>query len=457
MTRVLKCRAIAAALAIFTIVPVSGSTDDSFVIECVTDIDGTGREPMPGQQVVVRDGRIVEVAPARAKSHAALPTIDGRGKFLIPGMIDAHVHLLGGGAWRDSSAQSAQPVDERVGLSTLQGYLYYGFTSVYDAGNKPEFIMGLRQRERSGQIVAPRIFATGQLLTYPGSWSVGYAGIGVRDWPDTMQDMERQLALQPDIQKITYESMGVGPNPLVKQLPLELMTRMIAYLRERGVRTTAHISNEKMARDAIEAGIDTLAHAPATGLITKDFAELVARRKIPIQTSLVVFDEIRSLSEGVDFLRTPEYLAVVDSREPAAREVARQRYLRLGWPAWFAAIFPYAQQNLKRIHDAGGVLVLATDRTFAPAALREMELVAEAGIAPLQVLRIATLNGAIFLGREKDLGSIEPGKLADLVLLEGDPSQDIKEVRRVLRVWKSGVEIDRRGLDLPVNRGASAE
>lgn len=425
---------------------------DEFVIEDVTVIDGTGRTPTANQRVVVRGGKIAEITRTQTPIPTGVSVVDGRGKFLIPGMIDAHIHLLGGGAWRDSSAQSNKAIDESVGESTLQGYLYYGFTSVYDAGNNPDFIIGLRARERAGEIIAPRIFATGQLLTYPGSWSVGYAGIGVRDWPNTLQDLDRQIALQPDIQKITYESMGVGPNPLVKQLPIDLMKKMIDYLHERGIRTTAHISNEKMARDAIEAGIDTLAHGPATGLITADFARFVAEKKIPIQTSLVVFDEIRSLAKGVDFLRTPEYAAVVDSREPDAREVARQRYLKLGWPAWFAAIFPYAQQNLRRIHDAGGVLVLATDRTFAPAALRELELVAEAGIPPLQVLRIATLNGAIFLGRERELGSIEPGKLADLVLLDADPSEDITAVRRVSRVWKGGREIDRSRLALPINR-----
>lgn len=450
---------VLAGLVATTALPSAGvaadAVADSFVIEGVTVIDGTGRAPAANQRVVIRDGKIAEVASAQTPLRSRLPVVDGRGKFLIPGMIDAHIHLLGGGAWRDSSAQSSQPVDDAVGVSTLQGYLYCGFTAVYDAGNNPDFIMGLRARERAGEIVAPRIFATGQLLSYPGSWSVGYAGIGVRDWPDTVRDLDRQIALQPDVQKITYEAMGVGPNPLVKQLPTDLMTKIIAYLHERGIRTTAHISNEKMAREAIEAGIDTLAHGPATGAITADFARWVAEKKIPIQTSLVVFDEIRALAEGVEFLRTPEYAAVVDPREPLAREVARQRYLKLGWPAWFAAIFPYAQQNLRRIHDAGGTLVLATDRTFAPAALRELELVADAGIAPLQVLRIATLNGAIFLGREREMGSIEPGKLADLVLLDADPSRDIGAVRRVNRVWKGGREIDRSRLDLPVNRSAA--
>lgn len=435
-----------------------GTRTETLIIERVTLIDGTGRAPVPDATVVVENGVFTHILPDRAYRRKprgkGTTIIDGRGKFLVPGLMDMHIHLLGGGAWRDSSAQSDKPIDPDVGLRTLHGFLYYGFTSVYDAGNDPGFIMSLRGRERSGAIVAPRIFATGRLLTYPGSWSVGYAGIGVRDWPDTIADLDTQVALAPDLQKITYEAMGVGPNPLVKQLPKELMEKMIRYLHERGIRTTAHVSNERMARDAIEAGIDTLAHVPATGVISQDFAELVAARKIPLQTSLAVFDEIKSMKTGVDFLRSPEYRAVADPREPEVRETARQRYLKLGWPDWFGAIYPYVQRNIRRIHDAGGLLVLGTDRTLAPAALRELELVVECGITPLDALRIATLNGAIFLGRERDLGSIEPGKIADMVLLDADPTVDIRNVRQVDRVWKGGREIDRAGLDLPVNHAA---
>jgi imidazolonepropionase-like amidohydrolase len=423
----------------------------AFAIEHVTLIDGTGRAPQPDATVVVIGDRISAVGDRSLRIPRGARRVDGRGRYLIPGLMDMHVHLLGGGAWRDSSAQSDMPVDPGVGIRTLQGFLYYGVTSVYDAGNNPDFILGLRARERAGEIVAPRVFATGQLLSYPGSWSVGYAGIGLRDWPGATQDLDLQVARRPDLQKFTYESFGVGPNPLIPSMPKELLARSIAYVKERGIRTTVHVSSEAMARDAIEAGIDTLAHVPATGVLSRGFVELLAQRRIPVQTSLAVFDEIVQLESGVGFLETTEYRAVVDPREPAARAGARERYIRLGWPAWFRVVLPFAQRNIAAIHAAGGVLVLASDRTFAPSLLREIELVVDCGIPPLDVLTIATLNGARFLGREQDLGSIEPGKLADMVLLEADPLADIRNVRRVETVWKGGAEIDRLRLDLPVN------
>lgn len=428
----------------------------AFAIEHVTLIDGTGAAPQPDRTVIVADGRVQAVGDSRLRIRGGIQRLDGRGKFLMPGLMDMHIHLLGGGAWKDTSAQSGKPIDYDVGVRTLQGFLYYGITSVYDAGNNPEFILPLRERERAGEIIAPRIFATGQLLSYPGSWSVGYAGIGVRDWPDTIKDLDLQISRKPDLQKITYEAHGVGPNPLIPALPRELMAKEIAYLHAHGIRTVVHISNERMARDAIEAGIDTMAHIPSVGVVSQEFIRLAADKRIPMQTSMSVFDEISQMDRGIDFLNTPEYRAVLDPREYAVRELARGRYLKLGWPGWFQVLLPYVKRNIKAIHDGGGLLVLATDRTFAPALLREIELVVESGISPLDAIRIGTLNGAIFLGREHDLGSIEPGKLADLVLLGADPVADIRNVRRVERVWKGGVEVDRGRLDLPVNRGSVA-
>lgn len=425
----------------------------TIAIENTTVIDGTGTAPRNGLTVVVDGSRIVAVGsaadvnvPKRAKR------IDGSGKFLIPGMMDLHLHLIGGGAWKDSSAQSGKPVDFELGISALHGYLYYGFTSIYDAGNNPDFILPLRDQERAGKIVSPRIFETGQLLSYPGSWSVGYAGIGVRDWPETIKDLDLQISRKPDVQKITYEAFGAGPNALIKSLPKDLMAREIEYLHSKGVRVTVHISNAVMARDAIAAGADTLAHAPGVGVITADFAKMAAEKRIPIQTSLSVFDEISNMEEGVDFLKTPEFAATVSPNEVPARERSRARYMSLGWPGWFKTILPYAKRNLKMIHDAGGILALGSDRTFAPNGLRELELVVEAGIPPLDAIKIATLNAAIFLDRQSELGSIETGKLADLVLLNADPTVDVRNVKQIELVMKDGTIIDRARLDLPINR-----
>jgi imidazolonepropionase-like amidohydrolase len=109
---------------------------------------------------------------------------------------------------------------------------------------------------------------------------------------------------------------------------------------------------------------------------------------------------------------------------------------------------PIAQQNMKEIHDAGGVIAVATDQSIGPAVHREMELLQAAGIPAADIVEIATLNGARHIGREKDLGSIEPGKIADAVLLSADPTVDINNAKAIVLVMKDGTLIDEDKLPL---------
>jgi imidazolonepropionase-like amidohydrolase len=115
---------------------------------------------------------------------------------------------------------------------------------------------------------------------------------------------------------------------------------------------------------------------------------------------------------------------------------------------------PVAQENLRKIHEAGGVIALGSDQSSGPASHRELELMVNGGIPTLAAIRIGTFNSAVFLGKERDLGSVEEGKLADLVLLSADPVKDIRNAERIEAVIKGGVVIDRGALDLPVNRHA---
>jgi imidazolonepropionase-like amidohydrolase len=111
-----------------------------------------------------------------------------------------------------------------------------------------------------------------------------------------------------------------------------------------------------------------------------------------------------------------------------------------------------AQENLRLIADAGGVIVLGSDQSTGPASHRELELMVEGGIPALEAIRIGTLNAAIFMGKERELGSVEEGKLADLVLLSADPLENISHTQEIDLVIKGGKVVDRSALDLPVNR-----
>ena len=130
----------------------------------------------------------------------------------------------------------------------------------------------------------------------------------------------------------------------------------------------------------------------------------------------------------------------------------RQEYAARAWTTWMKVMTPVAQENLRKIHAANGVIVLGSDQSAGPQSHRELELMVDGGISPLDAIRIGTLNAAVFLGKERELGSIEEGKIADLILLGSDPLVDISNTQDIELVIKGGVIIDREALDLPANR-----
>jgi imidazolonepropionase-like amidohydrolase len=253
--------------------------------------------------------------------------------------------------------------------------------------------------------------------------------------------------------KLTFDEHGWGTRPLIPLLDPELMAKVGRYFNEHGVRTTVHISHEFRARQAIAAGINTLAHPIIQGPVSDEFVKLMASTKTPMVSTLTIGEGYSRLVEQPGFLDRPIYRDTWEAETIARlRTTTREAYAARPWTTWMKIMTPIAQENLRLIDAAGGVIVLGSDQSAGAQSHRELELMVAGGIAPLQAIRIGTLNGAIFLGRERDLGSIEPGKLADLVLLNADPLADFSNAQNVSTVIKGGRIIDRAALDLPVNR-----
>jgi imidazolonepropionase-like amidohydrolase len=162
---------------------------------------------------------------------------------------------------------------------------------------------------------------------------------------------------------------------------------------------------------------------------------------------------IARVADDPGFWDDPLYRATLEPDEVERGKTSeRQRYQSNGMSPMMKLLLPHAMNNVKRLHEAGAVLALGTDRTQPPAVHQELEFLARAGISPFDCIRIATLNGAAYVGREKDFGSIETGKWTDMVLLEADPAADVRNFRAIAAVIKGGKQIDRGKLDIPINR-----
>lgn len=437
------------ATAVVALLLAGGSARaDSVVIEHVTLIDGT-HAPQPDMTVAVEGERIATVTPSALAHSQKGRRIDARGKYLIPGLMDVHIHLRGAFDPRSPAQAEPGPPNRQEGVEALASFLYAGVTSVVDVGNRPEHILPLRADERAGRIPSPRIFATGNLITYPGSHGDRVA-LRISDFEKDKALLDKHIAeQQPDILKLTLEEEGWGSRPMIPVMPVELLGKIIRYYNLHGIRTTVHVSSELHALDAIYAGSDTLAHPVIQGPVSESFVKLMAAKKIPFASTLTIGDGYNRLVEHPEYLDQPLYVASFSAAERARlRTQTRAEWKTRTWTAWMKVMNPIAQENVRKIHAAGGVVACGTDESSGADTQRELELLSESGIAPLDVIRIATYNGAVFLGKADQLGSIDVGKLADMVLLSRDPAADINNAKSIVFVMKGGRIIDESELPL---------
>jgi hypothetical protein len=209
------------------------------------------------------------------------------------------------------------------------------------------------------------------------------------------------------------------------------------------------VSSELRSLEAIYAGSDTLAHPVIQGPVSDSFVKLMGAKKTPFASTLTIGDNYSRLVEHPEYLDQPLYVA---SFSPQDREdlktKTRAEWQTRPWTGWMKIMTPIAMENVRKIHAAGGTVACGTDQSSGPATHRELELLVAAGIEPLDVIRIATYNSAVFLGKADQLGSVDTGKLADLVLLSKDPTADINNAKSIVFVMKNGQIIDESQLPL---------
>jgi imidazolonepropionase-like amidohydrolase len=436
----MKKLALLAACAMAMALP-RAALAETWIIEHVTLIDGTGHAPQVDMTVMVDGDKITAVTPSALVKSPKGHVIDGHGKYLMPGLMDVHIHLHGG------VDQKTDTVESRT--QALAGFLYSGVTTVYDAGNQVENILPLRAAERAGRIASPRIFATGNLITYPGSHGTGVA-VNIQDFEKDKDKLDRHIAeQQPDVVKLTLEEEGWGARPMITLMPEPLLRDIIRYYNLHGIRTTIHVSSELRAEEAIFAGTDSLAHPVIQGPVSDSFVKLMGAKKIPFASTLTIGENYSRLAEHPEYLDQPLYAATFSPADrKSLKTKTRAEFQARMWTTWMKLMTPVAQENIRKVWAAGGVVAMGTDQSSGPASQRELELLVASGIKPFDVLTIATHNGAVLLGKADQLGSIEPGKLADLLLLTADPTADINNVKKIALVMKGGQIIDESKLPL---------
>jgi imidazolonepropionase-like amidohydrolase len=417
----------------------------SIVIDNVRIVDGTGAPPIADGRVVIDGERIAAAGPRAGSGPYGAPVeiprgaelIDGAGKTVLPGLVDAHVH--------DFS-------DANMAL-----YVQSGVTAIRFAGGNQRQLLQLRDRIERGETRGPRIFSCGHPLdatphAWPGTYSADTPLEGRRAVRRAVTQERADAILathrvtKPILAAIADEAHGLGV-PVTGQL-WSASAREAAGAGIDGLENTSRIPEDPaygperlFERLSVSARIATLAHlwADADPRQLEEIAALLAERGVWIAPELVSFEAWAGLSER-DVKADRDWPRGDDPR--VAQYDRHNRYISSEWTkddfAAQAKTLDEFKEFLNAFAGAGGVLVAGTDLGFGGILLhRELGHFIDAGLTPLRAIRTATRAAASALGRD-DLGHVAAGRTADLVLVDGDPTRDLKALREVDRTFIGG-------------------
>ncbi len=410
-----------------------------------------------GATILVSGNRIVAVGTGLAVPVTAR-VIQAHGKWVIPGLVDSHVHFFQSGNLytRPDAADfnAVVPYAREVARNkarlahTFRVWLGSGVTSVADVGG-PFWNFEVREAAARSD-AAPRVAVAGPLLSMVDREKLDLGDppiIKVASPAEARELARRTLARKPDFVKVWF--IHRKGEDLARQ---EAIVRAAAdEAHSAGVRLAVHATELKVAKAALRAGADILVHSVVDAAVDDEFIALALRRNaIYVPTIFVMSSYAMALSnhwkptEAERRLADPEVLAAMDDLDRIPRDKLPARVAQLMDKPPALATAPAIPRNLRKVWDAGVTVAMGTDAgnigaLHGPSVFREMELMVAAGLTPLQVLRSATVNGAKVMGLEREAGRIARGRLADLVVLDADPLAVIGNASRILRVIMDGL------------------
>jgi imidazolonepropionase-like amidohydrolase len=424
----LHCFAAAAtALAAQT----ASLADAQQVVHAGRLIDVRTGEVRQNVYILIRGERIVAI---ETTAPAGLPVVELSRYTLVPGLIDAHAHILSDPTSQSSAAylRTSAPQATVRGVHNLHLWLEHGFTAVRDAGESypsyPQF--ALRDGVAQGLIEGPRIVAAGSFVSVTGGHgdadvlSPDKPGLEQPNTADTVDDVSR--VVRRDIKYgadwIKLMASGGVMDPIsdytVQELSDEQMARAVEVAHRAGRKVMAHAEGTVAIKAAVRAGVDSIEHGT---MLDEEGAQMMAARGTWLVPTLYCFqhDLKTGLSKGRDPSSMAKGIAIVKEQGPA-----------------FARALKY------HLKIAYGV----DDSDIDESVSLEFGALVRGGMSPLEALQAATINGAQLLALDKQMGTIEPGKYADLVAIDGNPLEDITAMEHVAWVMKAGTVV--RPLDL---------
>jgi imidazolonepropionase-like amidohydrolase len=427
------------------------------IIDHPTIFDGSGNPPIRNGAIVIQGGRIQQIGTrGTIKPGPGTTVIDATGKFVIPGLIDAHVHFdQSGDVFTRPDAvdlRAIRPYADELAWTkerlpvTLMRYLAAGITGVVDMGG-PLWTFEVRDMANK-TLNSPRIAVAGPLISTAAELAFAETDppVIVADTPEAARDLVRKNAdRHPDLTKILFIR---GKSDIESQFAVVKAAAEESHMR--GIRVAVHATELELAKMALRAGADVLVHSVEDQRVDREFINMAKTRNVLYITTLIVnegYDEV--FGQTVKLTDIEEQLGdpqVIASWSQFAKTPASQ--IPGGIPAPNLRATQQMQFINLQLLDSAGIRIAAGSDAgnigtlHGPALHREFELMAAAGMRPVDILVAATKNSAAVMGKEAEVGTLEKGKLADLLILDADPSRDVHNFRKISKVFKNGTIIE---------------
>jgi imidazolonepropionase-like amidohydrolase len=371
--------------------------------------------------VVIENGKIASIGSGAAPAGATVINLPNA--TLLPGLIDAHTHLTFDPNFGYQSLGISLPKEALIGAKNARVTLEAGFTTVRNVGASGYSDIALRDAINEGMVPGPHIIASGPALSITGGhcdnnllpFEFHNQAEGVADGVEAVQHKVREIIKYgADVIKIcaTGGVLSKGDDPQASQFTLDEMKAIVADAHRLGRRVAAHAHGAQGILWATQAGVDSIEH----GSYIDDAA-------------------IKTMKEKGTYLVPTLYLG----------DWMTQNAARIGLPEMFAVkmrtVIPAARANVKKAFDAGVKVAFGTDAAVYPHGLNahEFAVYVQLGMTPVQAIQTATVNAADLLGWSDRIGSLETGKFADIIAVNGDPTKDVTLLQSPVFVMKSGV------------------
>jgi imidazolonepropionase-like amidohydrolase len=405
----------------------AGAAAQVTVLTHATLIDGTGAPAQGDVTIVIENGRIRDIGPSAAVAAPAnAAVVDLSGKFVVPGIINGHGHV------------GPPPRDPQ-----LRQYALYGVTTTTSMYFDQDDIVEFKARQKAGELRGARILTVKYRFMSPPF----NPGSEAKTPEEGRAKVDEIVANGADFVKVWIDAQG-GRHP---KLSREFCAAVLDQARKHGKLTMAHVVELADARMIVDEGVNILAHNVRDQEIPDDFIATLKQRNVSVISTLAREEALFVFGDGPAFTDNPffqkglnaERLALLKTkkREEQAGDPARPRWLRM---------FDTDKKNLKKLADAGVRFGFGTDsggaldRYFIQGFFehRQMELMRDAGLTPMQIIQAFSKNNAELLGIDRDFGTLAKGKAADLLVLTRNPLDDITHMRAIEAVYLGGKKFE---------------